>query len=135
MTTRFVSIRSSSLTLPGGGSFSSDGCSFLQYPQWAPLCNFEVSSDASGALGYGAVFQGHWFSGAWLPTQISASTKFKELFPIVVAAYLWGPLWASKRVNFQSDNLTVFLMYLSLPLIVLGCLGTLVVQGQGFPKP
>ena len=86
---------------------SWDGCTFLQYPHWAPLLNFEVSSDASGALGYGAVFQGHWFSGAWLPTQISASTKFKELFPIVVAAYLWGPLWASKRVNFLSDNRSV----------------------------
>jgi len=86
---------------------SWDGCSFLQYPQWAPLPDFEVSSDASGALGYGAVFQGHWFSGAWLPTQISASIEFKELFPIVVAAYLWGPLWASKRVNFLSDNRSV----------------------------
>ena len=86
---------------------SWDGCSFLQYPQWAPLPDFEVSSDASGALGYGAVFQGHWFSGAWLPPQISASMENKELFPIVVAAYLWGPLWATKRVNFLSDNRSV----------------------------
>ena len=40
------------------------GCCFLQYPQWAPLPDFEVSSDASGVLDYGAVFQGHWFSGS-----------------------------------------------------------------------
>ena len=57
---------------------SWNGCSFLHYFQWASLPDFEVSSDTSGALGYGAVFQGHWFSGAWN----------KELFPIVVAAYL-----------------------------------------------
>ena len=59
MTTRLVSIRCSFLTKPGGKSFfqSWNGCSFLQYPQWAPLPDFEVSSDASGALGYGAVFQ------------------------------------------------------------------------------
>ena len=83
---------------------SWSGCSFLQYPQWAPLPNFEVSSDASRALGYGAILHCHWFSGAWLPTQVSQSIEYKEFFPIVVAAYLWGPLWASKRVNFLSDN-------------------------------
>ena len=86
---------------------SWNGCSFFQYPQWAPLPDFEVSSDASGALGYGAVFQGHWFSGAWLPTQVSQSIEYKELFPIVVAAYLWGPQWTSQRVNFLSDNRSV----------------------------
>ena len=86
---------------------SWSGCSFLQYPQWAPLPDFEVSSDASGALGYGAIFQCHWFSGAWLPTQVSQSIEYKELFPIIVAAYLWGPLWASKPVNFLSDNCSV----------------------------
>ena len=109
MTTRLVSIRCSFLTKPGGKSFfqSWNGCSFLQYPQWAPLPDFEVSSDASGALGYGAIFQGHWFSGAWLPTQVSQSIEYKELFPIVMAAYLWGPQWASKRVNFLSDNRSV----------------------------
>ena len=86
---------------------SWNGCSFLQYPQWAPLPDFEVSSDASGALAHGVVFQGHWFSGAWLPTQVSQSIEYKELLPLVLAAYLWGPLWASKRVNFLSDNRSV----------------------------
>ena len=88
-------------------SQSWSGCSFLQYPQWAPLPDFEVSSDASGALGYGAIFQCHWFSGAWLTTQVSQSIEYKELFPIIVAAYLCGPLWASKQVNFLSDNRSV----------------------------
>ena len=39
-----------------------------------------------------AVLEGHWFSGAWLPAQVSQSIEYKELFPIVVAANLWGPL-------------------------------------------
>ena len=71
---------------------SWNGCSFLQYPQWTLLADFEVSSDASGALGYGAVVQGHWFSGASLAKQVSQSIGYKHLFPIVVAAYLRGPL-------------------------------------------
>ena len=35
---------------------SWSGCSFLRYPQWAPLPDFVVSSDASGTRGYGALF-------------------------------------------------------------------------------
>lgn len=64
-------------------------------------------SGAFGALGYGAIFQCCWFSGARLPTQVSKSIEYKELFPIVVAAYPWGSLWTSKRVNFLSDNHSV----------------------------
>ena len=30
-----------------------------------------------------------------------------RLFPIVVAAYLWGPGWASQRVEFLCDNASV----------------------------
>ncbi|CAH3014209.1 unnamed protein product [Porites evermanni] len=80
--------------------FHTLGSPGSSYSQWDPLPDFEVSSDASGVLGYGAVFQGHWFSG-------SQSIDYKEIFPIVLAAYLWGPLWASKRVNFLSDNHSV----------------------------
>ena len=98
MTTRFVSIGCSFLTKPGGKSFfqSWNGCSFLQFPQWAPLSNFEVSSDALGLC-----------LGTWLPTQVSQSIKYKELFPILMAAYLWGPLRASKQVNILSDKCSV----------------------------
>ena len=52
-------------------------CRFLQIP--------------CGALRYGAVFQGHRFSGVWPAKQVSQSIEYKDLFPIVVAAYLWGP--------------------------------------------
>ena len=86
---------------------SWNGCSFLQYSHWTPLPDFEVSSIASGALGYGALFQHHWFSRSWLAAQVSQSIEYKELFPIMVTAYIWGPLWTSKRVNFLLDNSSV----------------------------
>ena len=52
---------------------SWNGCSFLQCPQWTLMADFKVSSDTSGALGYGAVFQGHRFSGAWLAKHLNRS--------------------------------------------------------------
>lgn len=32
-----------------------DGLSFFCIPTWAPLPDYQVSSDAAGALGYGAI--------------------------------------------------------------------------------
>ena len=86
---------------------SWDGLSFFQMPQWAPLPDFQVSSDASGSLGYGAIFNTQWFVGTWSASQESLSIAYKELFPIVVAAHLWGPQWTSRRVEFLCDNMSV----------------------------
>ena len=63
-----------------------------------------VTSDASGSLGFGAYFRGEWFSGSWTTSQFSQSIAYKELFPVVIAAHLWGPQWARRYVLFRSDN-------------------------------
>ena len=86
---------------------SWDGLSFFWMPAWAPLPDFQVSSDAAGSLGYGAIFNGQWFCGAWSASQQPLSIAYKELFPIVVAAYLWGSQWSSRRVEFLCDNESV----------------------------
>ena len=86
---------------------SWEGLSFFLMPTWAPLPDFQVSSDASGSLGFGAIFNNQWFFGAWSASQQPLSIAYKELFPIVVAAYLWGPGWASRRVEFLCDNESV----------------------------
>ena len=84
-----------------------DGSSFFLFPQWAPLPDFQVSSDAAGSLGYGAIFEREWFTGAWSSTQMALSMAYKELFPVVVAASLWGSRWSTRRVEFCSDNMAV----------------------------
>ena len=60
---------------------------------WAPVPEFQVSLDAAGSLGYGEIFNAQWFCGAWSMEQRSLSTVYKELFPIVLAATLWGSQW------------------------------------------
>ena len=86
-----------------------DGLSFFLMPDWAPLPDFQVSSDAAGTLGYDAIFQHQWFSGLWSASQLPLSIAYKEVFPIVVAAYmyLWGPQWSSRWVEFLCDNESV----------------------------
>ena len=34
-----------------------------------------------------------------------ASIAYKELFPVVIAAHLWGSLWSKQYRYFRSDNL------------------------------
>jgi len=84
-----------------------DGLYFFCMPTWAPLPDFQVSSDAAGTLGYGAISNSQWFYGAWSAAQFSLSIAYKELFPIVVAAALWGHQWVSRRVEFLCDNESV----------------------------
>ena len=90
-------------------SFSTFGTDFVFYSPhtWAPLPDSSVLSDAAGALGYGAISGHDWFVGKWSITQQPLSIAYKELFPIVVAAMLWGHTWATKRVEFYSVNISV----------------------------
>lgn len=74
---------------------SWEGLSFFLMPKWAPLPDFQVSSDAAGSLGYGAIFINQWFFGTWTASQQPLSIPYEELFPIIVAGYLWGLQWAS----------------------------------------
>ena len=66
-----------------------------------------MSSNASGALGYGAISVLDWFVGKWSTAQQPLSIAYKEHFPVVVAALLWGHRWATKRVEFCSGNMVV----------------------------
>ena len=86
---------------------SWNGYSFLLSPRWAPIPDLHVSSDAAGSVGYGAILGRDWFVGKWSPLQLPLSIAYKELFPIVLAASLWGHQWSAKRVEFCSDNTAV----------------------------
>ncbi len=76
--------------------------------------DYELYTDASSSKGYGGYFKGHWFSAIWSPEILSSldseesmSMAFMELYPIVVAGYLWGDLWQEKRILFHCDNQAV----------------------------
>ena len=66
--------------------------------------DLEVTSDVTGAIGFGAYSRGQWFNGAWSTVQARQSIAYQERFPVVIAAQLWGSFWARKHVVFRSDN-------------------------------
>ena len=86
---------------------SWNGVCFWVYPGLSPPIDLEMASDASGSFGFGAVFRTHWLYGKWPSALQSASIKYKELFPIVVAVHVWGSSWFKQVVLFHCDNESV----------------------------
>ena len=83
---------------------SWNGTAFFQDPTWTPAPQFQLFTDASGTLGYGAYWKGAWFSQAW-PAQLSSKPiEWKELYAIVMEAETWGHQWSGKRLLFHCDN-------------------------------
>lgn len=73
--------------------------------------DLELHTDASGAHGFGAFFQGQWCAGEWPEVWRSAgfltNLALLELFPIVLATEVWGERLRDKKVKFCCDNLGV----------------------------
>ena len=69
----------------------------------------DLFTDASGSLGFGAYFEGHWTNAPW-PSRIleekalKKDITYKELFPIVLSVLLWGHRFSNGKVTFHCDN-------------------------------
>ena len=61
-------------------------------------------TDASGSLGYGAVFGKAWFNGHWSTWWLQQNITLKELYPIVLAVEVWGQHFQNKRLVLHTDN-------------------------------
>ena len=71
----------------------------------------QVHSDAAGSLGFGVVYGNRWctqhWPASWEGEGLLCDLTFLELFPIIVAVYIWHNLFTNKRVLFWCDNLSV----------------------------
>ena len=62
-------------------------------------------TDASGSLGFGAVFGSKWFYGPWGdPWWSEQNIMLLELYPIWLAVKLWGPLVKDSCILVHTDN-------------------------------
>ena len=61
-------------------------------------------TDASGTLGFGAIFDLQWFSCPWPDHFLHHHINVKELFAVLAALFTWGNAWINKQIIFLSDN-------------------------------
>ena len=84
-----------------------NGKSFFLGSRWATSQHLNLFTDAAGSLGYAAVFGKHWCFGEWPAAWKNFNITILELFPIVLAIEIWGPLMRDKCNVFFSDNQAV----------------------------
>ena len=65
-------------------------------------------TDASGTLGYGIYYSGHWIADTWPPPLQGRSIQWKERYLIALACFLWGHSLLGKKILFLCDNQAVF---------------------------
>ena len=91
-----------------------NGANFFLSSTWQVSDCLQLHTDASGALGYGGIFESRWFLVTWQPHQQlgtpGISIAWQELFAIIVACQIWGELLQEKRIIFNCDNEAVVSM-------------------------
>ncbi|XP_065180174.1 uncharacterized protein LOC135810609 [Sycon ciliatum] len=81
-----------------------NGKSFFLDLQETLASDILIETDASGAIGHGAVYGTHWFADTWSPQHTPLCITFKEQYPICIACATWGHQWCRKRIRFHTDN-------------------------------
>lgn len=83
--------------------------SFFLSDNWFNSESLALYTDSSASLGFGGLMGQRWFYGAWSNEILvrKLNIAILELYPIVVALYLWGSDLANKRISIFSDNLAV----------------------------
>lgn len=84
-----------------------NGKSFFLGSRWATSKTLNLFTDAAGSLGYAAIFGKHWCFGEWPAAWKQFNITILELFPIVLAIEIWGPLMRNRCIVFFSDNQAV----------------------------
>ena len=74
--------------------------------------DLQLFTDAAPSVGYGGYYGGRWFAEEW-PEEMKNfecdpgnSSALYELYPVIVAASLWGSEWTSRSILVHSDNQT-----------------------------
>ena len=89
-----------------------NGISLFYESEFTSSFDIELHTDAASTKGFSVVYKTHWISEKWpkdmpsLPDNL-ASMAFMELYPIVVAAYVFGGEWQQKKIMFVCDNQSV----------------------------
>ena len=81
-----------------------NGRNLLLQEKWVTSPSLNLYTDASGSIGFGAIFQNHWLMGKWPKQLVDLPITFKEIFPIVLAFEIWGAQFRNKCVTLHIDN-------------------------------
>lgn len=71
---------------------------------WLSSETIKLYTDSAASWGFGAVFSSLWFHGRFPEAWASFNITFLELFPIVLALHIWGPMMRNHSILLMTDN-------------------------------
>ena len=83
---------------------SFNGKSLFLDDHWSNNHKLNLYTDASGAIGFGAIFGLDWCYGKWPATWRNYNIAILEFYPIVLSLYLWGHKMHNQCIIFFTDN-------------------------------
>ena len=90
-----------------------NGISVFHDRFWVTNEDVQLFSDSAGGqgLGFGAYYKGHWcqdsWPNSWHNLEITSDITTLELFPILVALFVWGHELRNKKLKINCDNIAV----------------------------
>ena len=81
-----------------------NGKSFFLLDEWFNSHKLNLFTDASGVLGFGAIFGTHWCYGRWPNEWAYTNIATLEFFSIVLSLFLWGHEMKNRCILFFTDN-------------------------------
>lgn len=81
-----------------------NGRSFFLEETWYSSTKLDLYTDASGAVGFGAIFGSRWCFGKWPASWSYRNIAILEFYPIVLSLYLWGHAMRNRCALFFTDN-------------------------------
>lgn len=73
--------------------------------------DFRLFTDTAGSKGFGIIWKTHWccaiWPEPWVRTGVTRNVVLLELFTILVALELWGPVFANRRILVETNNKVV----------------------------
>ena len=80
------------------------GRSFFLDDVWLDSEVLHLYTDASGSLGFGAIFGTQWFYGRLLDSWKGFNIAVLEFFPIMLSILIWCRSMHNQRILFFTDN-------------------------------
>lgn len=90
-----------------------NGVSVFHDRFWVSNEDVQLFSDSAGGpnLGFGIYFKGRWCQAKWPESWhfrgFTSDITVLELFPILVAVFVWGTHLVNKKIRFNCDNMAV----------------------------
>lgn len=81
-----------------------NGRSFFLSDEVIDSDQLNLFTDASGSIGYAAIFGKNWFYGQWTDDWRGQNIMLLEMYPIVLAIETWGEKLQNKRLIINTDN-------------------------------